>query len=213
MLRQGLYTMGMIEIHPTHPQARLIQQIVDVVSRGGVIVYPTDSAYALGCAIDNKEGVERIRRIRELSKAHNFTLMCRDLSELSVYARVDNTIFRLLKSHTPGPYTFVMQATREVPKRLQHPKRKTIGLRIPDHPVALALLEALDMPMLSVSFILPGMDLPISDIDDLDVAFEKMVDQIVDSGNCGIEPTTVVDLTDDFPQLIRLGKGDESVFG
>jgi tRNA threonylcarbamoyl adenosine modification protein (Sua5/YciO/YrdC/YwlC family) len=202
----------MIVIHPQNPQQRLIDQAAAVVQGGGIIVYPTDSAYALGCAIDNRDGVERIRRIRQLDKEHNFTLVCRDLSELSAYARFDNVVFRLLKAHTPGPYTFVLQATKEVPKRLQHPKRKTIGLRIPDHPVAHALLETLDTPMLSVSLIMPGASLPISEADDLEQVFIKQVDEVIDGGHCGIEATTVVDLTSKAPHLIRVGKGDVSVF-
>lgn len=202
----------MIEIHPHNPQSRLISQVVDIIRHGGIVVYPTDSAYALGCALDNREGVERIRRIRQLDMQHNFTLMCRDLSELSTYARFDNVIFRLLKAHTPGPYTFILQATKEVPKRLQHPKRKTIGLRIPDHSVSLALLEQLAAPMLSVSLIMPGAQLPISEADDLDERFEQQVDAIVDSGHCGVEATTVVDLTGPTPKLLRIGKGDVSIF-
>lgn len=202
----------MIVIHPDNPQPRLINRVADIINNGGIVVYPTDSAYALGCAVDNREAIERIRQIRQLDKEHNFTLMCRDLSELSTYARFDNVIFRLLKAHTPGPYTFIMEATREVPKRLQHPKRKTIGLRIPEHPVTQALLEQLAAPMLSVSLILPGDDLPIATASQLDERFEKQVDAIIDSGHCGIEPTTVVDLTDGVPQLLRMGKGDASIF-
>lgn len=206
------YTEQMIEIHPDNPQPRLVSKVADVIRRGGVVAYPTDSAYALGCALDNREGVERIRRIRQLDKEHNFTLMCRDLSELSTYARFDNVIFRLLKAHTPGAYTFILPATKEVPKRLQHPKRKTIGLRIPDHPITLALLEQLAAPMLSVSLILPGATLPISEVDDLDQRFEQQVDEIIDCGHCGLEATTVVDLTGPVPELLRVGKGDVSVF-
>ncbi len=207
-----MYNKHMIFIHPQNPQSRLIEQVAERVRQGGIIVYPTDSAYALGCAIDNHEGVERIRLLRQLGKEHNFTLMCRDLSELSHFAQVDNIIFRLLKAHTPGPYTFVMKATKGVPKRLQHPKRRTIGLRIPDHPVTQALLEALDTPMLSVSLILPGATLPVCAADELDDHFAERVDEVIDSGNCGIEATTVVDLTGKLPTLLRVGKGDVSVF-
>lgn len=206
------YTLAMLYIHPDNPQQRLIDVAARCVQNGGIIIYPTDSAYALGCAIDNREGIERIRRLRGLDKQHNFTLMCRDLSELSSFARFDNIVFRLLKAHTPGPYTFVMQATKEVPKRLQHPKRKTIGLRIPDHPVTHALLETLDTPMLSVSLILPGETMPIADVDDLHDAFAQQVDEVINGGHCGIEATTVVDLTGAVPSLIRVGKGDVSVF-
>ena len=202
----------MITIHPTHPQARLIEKAAAIIQGGGIVVYPTDSAYALGCSVDSHQGVERIRRIRQLEKHHNFTLMCRDLSELSSYAHVDNTVFRLLKAHTPGPYTFVMNATKEVPKRLKHPKKKTIGLRIPEHKVTLALLEALDSPMLSVSLILPGETLPVSDPLEDEDRLEKYVDEIIDSGHCGVEPTTVVDLTGAVPHLLRVGKGDVSIF-
>lgn len=202
----------MLVIHPSHPQARLIQRVVDVLNRGGVVVYPTDSAYALGCLVDNHVGVERIRRLRALDEHHHFTLMCRDLSELSSFARVDNVTFRLLKAHTPGPYTFIMKASKEVPKRLQHIKRKTIGLRIPDHPVAQMLLSELETPLLSVSLILPGEMLPVVDVNALPAFFERQVDEIVDSGSCGLEPTTVVDLTGEIPVMLRQGKGESSVF-
>lgn len=202
----------MLEIHPTHPQSRLIGQVAKTLEQGGIAIYPTDSAYALGCLIDNRDGIERIRRLRQLGPDHNFTLMCRDLSELSAFARVDNIIFRLLKAHTPGPYTFIMKATKDVPKRLQHAKRKTIGLRIPDHPVTLALLTELDKPLLSVSLIPPHEMMPVSDLHDLPSAFEREVNQIVDAGSCGIEPTTVVDLTSDIPVIIRQGKGVSHVF-
>lgn len=202
----------MLEIHPTHPQSRLISQVVKTLEQGGIAIYPTDSAYAMGCLIDNRDGIERIRRLRQLDKDHNFTLMCQDLSELSNFARVDNVIFRLLKAHTPGPYTFIMQATKDVPKRLQHPKRKTIGLRIPDHPVTLAMLSELDRPILTVSLILPHEAMPVVDLHELPSSFERDVDVIVDAGCCGIEPTTVVDFTTPTPHIIRHGKGESSVF-
>lgn len=202
----------MITVHPTHPQQRLIEKVVACVQSDGVIIYPTDSAYAIGCQLDNKEGVERIRRIRSLEKTHNFTLMCRDLSELSTLARVDNVIFRLLKAHTPGPYTFIMNASKGVPKRLQNPKRKTIGLRIPSNPVAHALLETLDKPLLSLTMTLPGEELPIADCDDVPEWLERQVDIVVDGGHCGIESTTVVDLSGATPKIIRQGKGDASIF-
>lgn len=199
--------MQLLSIHATHPQSRLITQVVDVLRSGGIIIYPTDSAYALGCALGNRQGIDRIRGIRDLSKRHNFTLICRDLSALSNYARVDNVIFRLLKRYTPGPYTFVMQATKEVPKRLQHPKRKTIGLRIPAHPITQAVLEPLEAPILSVSLIMPDETLPIADLEDLPDVLKKQVDLAIDGGHCGIEPTTVVDLTAMPPELIRQGRG------
>ena len=197
----------MLDIHPTHPQERLIDKAVACLQSGGIIIYPTDSAYALGCAIDNHDGIARIRQIRQLDEQHNFTLMCRDLSEISSYASFDTTVFRLLKAHTPGPYTFIMTATKEVPKRLQHPKKKTIGLRIPDHPVTLALLARLGVPMLSVSLILPGESDAIADISDLPSGVSSAVDEIIDSGSCGIVPTSVIDLTSDVPKVIRIGKG------
>ncbi len=191
----------MLIVHPQNPQERFIHQAVKVLQKGGVIVYPTDSGYALGCALDNKEGVDRIRQIRQLDKNHNFTLICKDLSELSQYAQIDTVIFRLLKAHTPGAYTFIMNATKEVPKRLQHPKRKTIGLRIPDNKITRALLDVLNAPILSVSLILPDQE-----------RLEKQVDLIIDGGHCDVEPSTVVDLTQFPPVIIRLGKGDPSVF-
>lgn len=202
----------MITIHPSHPQQRLIERVAAIVQSDGVIIYPTDSAYAIGCQLDNNEGVERIRRIRQLDKHHNFTLMCRDLSELSTFAKVDNVIFRLLKAHTPGPYTFVMLASKGVPKRLQNSKRKTIGLRIPDHPVTQALLERLDKPLLSLTMTIPGAMLPIADAEDVPQRLEEQVDLVVDAGHCGIEPTTVVDLTGNIPKILRQGKGDASIF-
>ncbi len=202
----------MITIHPSHPQQRLIERVAAIVQSDGVIIYPTDSAYAIGCQLDNNEGVERIRRIRNLDKRHNFTLMCRDLSELSVFAKVDNVIFRMLKAHTPGPYTFVMLATKGVPKRLQNIKRKTIGLRIPDHPVTQALLNTLDKPLLSLTMTMPGKLLPIANAEDVPESLEQQVDMVIDAGHCGIEPTTVIDLTGNIPEILRQGKGDASIF-
>lgn len=200
----------MLSIHPTHPQPRLIEQAVSIVRQGGVIVYPTDSGYALGCALDSKQGIDQIRRIRQLDKQHLFTFMCRDLSELSKYARFDNVIFRLLKAYTPGPYTFIMEASKDVPKRFKL-KRKTIGLRIPDHKVTLALLQALGEPLLSVSLVLDG-DLPIANPEECEEHLEKVTNLVIDSGHCDIDPTTVVDLTKRPPVLIREGKGDASLF-
>lgn len=199
-------------IHPDNPQQRLISQAVEIVRKGGVIVYPTDSAYALGCQLGDKSALDRIRLIRQLDKNHNFTLMCRDLGELATYAKVDNQTFRTLKANTPGAYTFILEATSEVPRRLMHPKRKTIGLRVPANPIAQALLEELAEPMMSVTLILPGDDLPLTDPDDIRTVLEKRVDVIVDGGYCGLEPTTVVDLTGDVPVLVRRGVGDFAPF-
>ena len=194
-------------IHPENPQLRLIRQAVEIVRAGGVIVYPTDSAYALGCQIGDKKALDRIRQIRQLDKHHNFTLMCRDLSELSAYARVDNQVFRLLKTYTPGPYTFILDATAEVPRRLMHPKRKTIGLRVPGNPIALALLEELGEPLMSVTLIMPTDEYPLTDPYDIRDTLEHHVDLIVDGGYCGLEATTVVDLSGEVPQVTRQGVG------
>ncbi len=197
-------------IHPDNPQPRLVRQAVDIVRSGGVIVYPTDSAYAIACRLEDKNGAERIRRLREVDKEHNFTLVCRDLSELSIYATVDNMVYRALKAHTPGSFTFILPATREVPRRLAHPKRRTIGLRVPDHRIALALLEELGEPLMSSTLILPGDLLPQTDPEDIRERLEKQVDLIIDGGPCGPEPTTVVDLTGPVPVLTRQGRGDAS---
>lgn len=196
------------QIHPDNPQKRLIRQAVDIVRDGGVIVYPTDSSYAIGCSLGDKAAMERIYRIRRLNDKHNFTLVCRDLSEIAHYAQVDNMNYRLLKSLTPGPYTFILKATKEVPKRLQNPKRKTIGIRIPDNAVAHAFLDELNEPLMSSTLILPGEDLPMTDPYQIRVYLEHDVDLIIDSGFCGHEPTTVVDLTGDRPEILRQGKGD-----
>ena len=182
-------------VHPETPQARLINQAVAIIQGGGVVVYPTDSAYALGCQLGNKRAVERIRRIRALQDDHNFTLVCRDLSELGTYARVDNAVYRLLRHATPGPFTFVLEATRDVPKRLVQPKRKTIGLRVPDHPIPQALLNALGEPLMSATLALPGGDLPLSDPHEIRQQLEHDVDLVIDGGFCGLEPTSVIDLT------------------
>lgn len=197
-----------LEIHPEDPQPRLISRAVDVVRAGGLIVYPTDSSYALGCHIGDKAAMERIRRIRQADKDHNLTLVCRDLSEIATYARVDNWAFRALKAHTPGPYTFILRATHEVPRRLQHPKRKTIGIRIPEHPIAQALLAALGEPLLSSTLIMPGDDLPMTDPYAIQERLDHAVDLIIDGGNCGLEPTTIVDMVGDLPVVLRQGKGD-----
>ena len=199
-------------IHPETPQSRLIQQAVSIIQRGGVVVYPTDSAYALGCQLGDKKAMERIRRIRSLREDHNFTLVCRDLSELGTYARVDNAVYRLLRHATPGAYTFVLEATREVPRRLVQPKRKTIGLRVPDHPIPQALLEALDEPLMSATLILPGDDYPMTAPCDIRDRLEHEVDLVIDGGFCGLEATSVIDLTDTVPVILRRGVGDISDF-
>lgn len=194
-------------IHPDNPQPRLIKQAADMLRNGAVIVYPTDSGYALGCRLEDKDAVTRIRQIRGLDEKHLMTLMCRDLSELSHYARVDNAMFRLLKNNTPGSYTFILDATREVPRRLQHPKRSTVGLRIPDHPVALALLEELGEPILSSTLIMPGEEHPLTDVDQIREQLEKLVELVIEGGTVGRDSTTVIDLTESTPVLLRKGKG------
>jgi tRNA threonylcarbamoyl adenosine modification protein (Sua5/YciO/YrdC/YwlC family) len=200
------------QIHPLNPQARLIQQAVAIVRGGGVVAYPTDSAYALGCQLGDKAALERIRRIRKLDDKHNFTLVCRDLSELGTYARVDNTAYRLIRNHTPGPYTFILKATDEVPRRLLHPKRRTIGLRVPENPIALALLESLGEPLMSVTLLLPGEDLPMTDPESIRERLEHELDLVIDGGACNTELTSVIDLADDVPSVIRVGRGDVSAF-
>jgi tRNA threonylcarbamoyl adenosine modification protein (Sua5/YciO/YrdC/YwlC family) len=200
------------QIHPENPQARLIRHSVDIIRDGGVVVYPTDSAYAIGCRIGDKSAVDRIRRIRQLDANHNFTLVCRDLSEIATYARVDNTVYRLLRHCTPGPYTFILKATSEVPRRLMHPKRKTVGLRVPDNPIAAALLEDLGEPLMSVTLIMPGDEYPLIDPYDIRVTLERQVDLVIDGGYCGMEATTVVDLADETPIILRVGKGDPAPF-
>ncbi len=197
-------------IHPDNPQARLIKQAVEIIHQGGVVIYPTDSSYAIGCHLDDKTAIDRIRRIRQVDKHHHFTLMCRDLSEISKYAIVDNINYRLLKSHTPGSYTFILEASREIPRRLKHAKRKTIGIRIPDNPIALALLEELDQPMISSTLILPGDDFPMTDPYQIQLFLEHQVDLIIDGGYSGHEATTVIDLMQSPPQVLRQGKGDTS---
>ncbi len=195
------------QIHPENPQLRLITQAVSLLRKGGVVVYPTDSGYSLGCHIGDKEALKRIRKIRQLDDKHPFTLVCKDLSELGIYARVDNSAYRFLKSHTPGPFTFILSATREVPRRLQHPKRKTIGYRVPQNQVALALLETMGEPIMNTSLILPGEHQIMTDIDEIRERLEKHVDLIIDGGFCGDTPTTVIDMTGDSPVLTRQGAG------
>lgn len=200
------------QIHPDNPQARLVRQAVDIIKQGGVVVYPTDSAYALGCHIGDKTALDRIRRIRKLDDRHNFTLVCRDLSEIATYAKVSNAVYRLLRHTTPGPYTFILPATSEVPRRLMHPKRKTVGLRVPDNAIAAALLADLGEPLMSVTLIMPGDELPLTDPYDIRATLEHEVDLVIDGGYCGMEPTTVVDLADETPLVTRVGKGDVAPF-
>lgn len=200
------------QIHAENPQPRLIVQAADVIRRGGVVVYPTDSGYALGCALGEKEPLERIRRIRRLDEKHNFTLVCRDLSDIGTYAKVDNTVYRLLKAVTPGPYTFILPATREVPRRLWHPKRKTIGIRVPANPIARDLLDELGEPIMSTSLILPGSDMPESDPYEIRPLLENQVDLIIDGGYGSLEPSTVVEFEDGLPRVVRRGLGDPSPF-
>lgn len=200
-------------IHPENPQLRLIRQAADIIRAGGVIVYPTDSCYALGCQLGDRDAMMRIRAIRKVDEKHHFTLVCRDLAEISRYARVDNRQYRLLKANTPGSYTFILQASREVPRRLQHPRRNTIGLRIPDHPVVSTLLDELGEPLLSSTLMLPEDDLPLNDAEDIRERLEHHVELVVDGGPCGLEMTTVIDLTDAVPELVRQGKGDSKPFG
>jgi tRNA threonylcarbamoyl adenosine modification protein (Sua5/YciO/YrdC/YwlC family) len=199
-------------IHPTHPQPRLLVRAAEIVRAGGVIAYPTDSCYALGCHLGDKGAMQRLRRIRGVDERHHFTLMCRDLSELGAYARVDNARYRLLKALTPGSYTFILEATKELPRRILHPRRKTIGLRVPDHPVALALLAELGEPLLSTTLILPGDEAPLEDAREIRARVEHDVDLVLDGGPCGTEPTTVVDLTGPAPEVLRAGRGPLAPF-
>ena len=201
----------LVEIHPRNPQPRLIAEVVDVIRGGGLIAYPTDSSYAFGCHIGDKQAMDRIRRIRKTDKSHNFTLVCKDLSEISHYARVENWAYRLIKSLTPGPYTFILPATREVPKRLQHPKRRTIGLRVPDHLIVHAMLEALGEPIMSSTLLLPGDDIPLTDAADIESRIGNQVDLIVEGGTTGIEPSTVIDLSEGTVKVLRKGLGDISM--
>lgn len=199
-------------VHPDNPQPRLIKQAVELIRQGEVVVYPTDSGYAIGCQMEDKKALDQLCRIRQIGNEHNFSLMCRDMSELSVYAKVDNVAFRMLKNNTPGPYTFILKATREVPKRLQNPKRKTIGIRVPDNVIALALLEELDEPLMSTSLILPGQSVAESDPDEIRDKLEKQVGLIIHGGYLGEQPTTVIDLSEDEPVVVREGSGDTAPF-
>ncbi|WP_105189903.1 L-threonylcarbamoyladenylate synthase [Pseudoalteromonas sp. T1lg48] len=199
-------------IHPQNPQRRLIQQAADIIRQGGVVVYPTDSGYAIGCQLGEKQAQERITRIRGIEKHHNFTLMCRDLSELATYARVDNQMFRLIKNNTPGPYTFILKGTKEVPRRVLNEKKKTIGIRVSDHPISQALLEELGAPLMSCSLILPGDQFTESDPDEIRLRLEKQVDVIIHGGYLSEQATTVVDMSEDDIEVLRVGCGDPSPF-
>lgn len=199
-----------VEIHPTDPQPRRIAEVVASIRAGGLIAYPTDSSYALGCHIGDKRAMDRIHRIRKTDKDHNFTLVCSDLSEISLYARVDNWAYRLMNAHTPGPYTFILPATREVPKRLQNPKRRTIGLRVPDHPIVAAMLTTLGEPIMSSTLTLPGADMPLTNAADIEEKIGHQIEMIVDGGNAGIEPTSVIDLSSGTAEVLRVGCGDVS---
>lgn len=201
-----------LNIHPKNPQLRLIRDVIKWLENGAVIAYPTDSAYALGCQIGNKEAQERIRKIRQLDKQHDFTLMCRDLSDISTYAQIDTALFRVLKANTPGAYTFILKATKEVPKRLQHPKRKTIGLRIPENEVTQAILKEMGQPLMSVTLIMPKEELPLANPDEIWARLEGKIDVLVDGGSCSLEPTTVVDLVSGEPRIVRQGRGDPKPF-
>ena len=203
----------LFSIHPTHPQPRLIRQAADIVRAGGVIVYPTDSCYALGCHIGDKAAAERLRRIRQVDETHHFTLVCRDLSDIANFAKVDNAQFRLLKTATPGAYTFILEASREVPRRLAHPKRRTIGLRVPEHVIAQALLAELNEPLLSTTLLLPDFDEPLNDADEIRVRLEHLVELVIDGGPCGIEPTSVIDMTHGELEVVRVGAGSLTDIG
>jgi tRNA threonylcarbamoyl adenosine modification protein (Sua5/YciO/YrdC/YwlC family) len=201
------------QIHPDNPQQRLLKQAAQIIHAGGIVALPTDSCYALVCHLDDKGAVERLRRIRGIDEKHHLTLLCRDLSEIGVYARVDNRQFRLLKNATPGPYTFILEATREVPRRLSHPSRKTIGLRVPDNRIVQCLLEELGQPLLGSTLIMPGEQDSLNDPDEIRERLEKHVELIVDGGACSFEPTTVIDLSGDEAVLVRQGRGDAAIFG
>ncbi len=200
-------------VHPEQPQPRLVRQAAEILRAGGIAAFPTDAAYSLGCRIGDAEAVARIRAIREVDERHHFTLMCRDLSEIAIYARVDNAQFRLLKATTPGSYTFILEGTKELPRRILHPKRRTIGLRIPAHPLPLALLTELDEPMLTSTLMLPGDDLPLNDPEDIRDRLERRIDLVIEAGACGLEMTTVVDLTGPAPELVRAGRGPLAPLG
>lgn len=201
------------QIHPDNPQLRLIKQAVQMIHQGGIVAVPTDSCYALVCHLDDKDAVTRLRRIRGVDDKHHLTLLCRDLSEIALYAKVDNRQFRLLKAATPGPYTFILEATKEVPRRLSHPSRKTIGLRVPENRITHALLEELGQPLLGTTLILPNEDEPLTDPEIIRERLEKLVDLVIDGGACSLVPTSVIDMTHETPELIRQGRGDVGLFG
>ena len=200
----------LIDIHPTHPQPRQVATVVQIIRAGGLIAYPTDSSYAFGCHIGDSRAINRIHRIRRTDSKHNFTLVCSDLSEISLYARVDNWAYRLIKSMTPGPYTFILPATREVPKRLQNPNRRTIGLRVPDHPLVQAMLETLAEPIMSSTLLLPGDEHPMTDPANIEARIGHEIEAIIEAGPVGIEPTSVIDMTKGFAKVLRVGRGDVS---
>ena len=200
-------------MHPDNPQARLIKQACQIIHAGGIVAVPTDSCYALVCHLDDKEAVQRLRRIRAVDEKHHLTLLCRDLSDIATYAKVDNRQYRLLKSATPGPYTFILEATKEVPRRLSHPSRKTIGLRVPEHKITQALLTELGQPLLGTTLILPNQELPLNEAEEIRDCLEHQVELIIDGGACSLEPTSVLDLTGAETQVLRLGRGDVSIFG
>ena len=203
---------NLIEIHPTDPQPRRIGAVVEIIRNGGLIAYPTDSSYAFGCHIGDAGAINRIHRIRRTDKKHNFTLVCRDLSEISLYARVDNWAYRLIKSLTPGPYTFILPATREVPKRLQNPRRRTIGLRVPDHPIVRAILDELAEPIMSSTLLLPDDEQPLTDPYEIEERIGHNIEAIIEAGSVGLEPTSVIDMTEGFAKVLRVGRGDVSAF-
>lgn len=212
MLAYNPRVAKLIEVHPSDPQPHRVQKIVERIRDGALIAYPTDSSYAFGCRIGDKKPIERIHRIRRTNKNHNFTLVCADLSEISVYARVDNWAYRLIKSLTPGPYTFILRATRQLPKMLQNPKRRTIGIRVPDHPLVNAMLDELGEPIMSSTLSLPGDELPLTDPVEIEKRIGHEVDLIIDAGPTGIEPTTVLDLSSGSVEVLREGRGDASQF-
>jgi tRNA threonylcarbamoyl adenosine modification protein (Sua5/YciO/YrdC/YwlC family) len=201
------------QLHPENPQLRLIKQAAQIIQSGGIVALPTDSCYALVCHLDDKQAVERLRRIRAVDDKHHLTLLCRDLSEISSYAKVDNRQYRMLKTATPGPYTFILEATKEVPRRLSHPSRKTIGLRVPENRIAHALLEELAQPLLGTTLILPDESEPLTDPEEIRQRLEKLIDLVIDGGACSLEPTTVIDLTEEQPILLRQGRGNAAQFG
>jgi len=200
------------DVHPDNPQSRVIGQVVTIIRSGGLIAYPTDSCYALGCQLGDKDGLDRIREIRRLDEHHHFTLMCRDFAQLGQFAQMNNALFRLIKASTPGPYTFILPATREVPRRLLHPKKKTVGVRIPEHAVAQAILAGLGEPLVSTTLLLPGETEPMTQGWEIKETLDHAIDAVIDSGECGTEPTTVIDFSGDEPEILRVGAGDPSRF-